>query len=159
MEKDGWEYDMFVYEATISKNAEGYFAQFEDIGAAYAPGDTLEEVIKAAAETLQLVLAEYLDSGMKLPKPTFRFSSEDTMRVAVAVEVSQDFIDRTKCVTVTEAAQELGVTKGRISHMLDAGILQALPFGNERLVTLASINARKMAPRGAGRPRKDPVRV
>jgi len=146
---------MYVYEATIIKDEKGYFAQFEDIEAAYAPGDTLEMVIEAAADTLQLLLAEYLDTGIQLPQPVFRLSNAETFRVAIAVEVSKEFIERTKCVTVTEAASELGVSKSRISHMLDSGILQALPFGNERLVTLASINARKAAPRNAGRPRKE----
>ncbi len=49
----------------------------------------------------------------------------------------------------------LGLSTGRISHMLDAGVLQAVPFGNERLVTLASINERKANPRKAGRPKKE----
>ena len=148
---------MFVYEATITKDEEGFFAEFADIGAAYAPGDTLENVIKAAAETLQLVLAEYLDSGIRLPKPVFQLSDKETLRIAIAVDVSQDFIKRTKCVTVTEAAHELGITKSRVSQMLNSGVLQALPFGNERLVTLASINARKINPRNAGRPHKELV--
>lgn len=38
--------------------------------------------------------------------------------------------------------------------MLDAGILQAVPFGNGRLVTLVSINARLKNPGKVDRPRK-----
>jgi len=96
---------------------------------------------------------------MILPQPVFKLSTDKVARVAIAVDVSSEFIARTKCVTVTEAAYELGVTRSRVSHMLDAGILQGIPYGNERLVTIASVNARKLTPRGAGRPRKESVKV
>jgi excisionase family DNA binding protein len=77
--------------------------------------------------------------------------------MAVSVEVTPEMIERMKCVTATEAARKLGVSKGRVTHMLNAGVLQAVPFGNDRLVTLASINERIENPRKAGRPRKDPA--
>ncbi|MEG0503646.1 MAG: helix-turn-helix domain-containing protein, partial [Raoultibacter sp.] len=66
-----------------------------------------------------------------------------------------EFIERTKCVTPTEAAEMLGLSKGRISHMLKSGVLQAVRFGDERLVTIASINKRKKASVGAGRPKTE----
>jgi predicted RNase H-like HicB family nuclease len=146
---------MYIYEATIRKEDDGFFVEFDDIDAAYASGDTIADAVQAATETLRLVLAEHIDTGLKLPKPNFKLSSNDILRVAIAVDVTPDFIERSKCVSITEAAEELGVTSSRISHMLDAGILQVVPFGNERLVTIASINERKANPKKAGRPRKD----
>jgi len=145
---------MFIYEATITKEDGYYHAEVEDIGAVYADGTSLEEAIKAAAETLKLVLAEYLDTGLQIPKPTFRLSSDDAMRVAIAVEVTQEFIEQSKCVSTSEAASMLGLSKGRITNMINSGVLQAVPYGKDRLVTLASINDRINNPRGAGRPRK-----
>ena len=38
--------------------------------------------------------------------------------------------------------------------MLDDGVLQPVPFGNDRLVTIASVERRKREPKRAGRPRK-----
>jgi len=146
---------MFIYEATITKEDGYYHAEFEDIGAAYADGATFEEAIQAAAETLKLVLAEYLDTGLLLPKPKFQLSSVDVTRVAIAVDVTQEFIEQSKCVTASEAANMLGLSKGRITNMINSGVLQAVPYGNDRLVTLASINNRINNPRGAGRPRKE----
>ena len=143
---------MYIYEATITKEDDGYIVQFDDISAAYAEGDSLQDALKAAAETLKLVLAEYIDTGMKLPEPVFKLSTDNKFRVAITVEVTREFIELTKCVSVTEAARELGVTKSRVCHMLDSGILQAIPFGNDRMVTISSINARRANPRGAGRP-------
>ncbi|MCL1796956.1 MAG: type II toxin-antitoxin system HicB family antitoxin [Eggerthellaceae bacterium] len=150
---------MFIYEATITRNEEGYFATVDDIGGVYADGDTFNEAIEGIVETLQLVLAEYLDTGMTLPKPSFQPSDTDSMRVAIAVEVSPEFIARSKCLTPTEAARELGLSKGRISQLLNCGKLQAIPFGNERLVTLASIHVYKKTSRKAGRPRKSEARA
>ena len=150
---------MFVYEATITKTDEGYHFEFEDIGAAYGDGETYKEAIEEAAATLQLVIATYLDSGMRLPEPVFRLPNKDETRVAVAIDVTQEFIEQTKCMTITDAAQDLGVSKGRIVQMINAGILQAVAFGNERLVTIASLNKRKANPRGAGRPKKEVIQV
>ncbi|MCL2807008.1 MAG: type II toxin-antitoxin system HicB family antitoxin [Coriobacteriia bacterium] len=150
---------MFIYEATITQEDDGHFVQFEDIGAAYAHGATLNEAMVAAAETLQLVLAEYLDTGLPLPEPVFRLSSDGAMRVAVAVDVGDEFIEQSKCVTASEAASRLGVSNARITHMLDSGVLQAVPYGKDRLVTLASINERLANPKKAGRPRKKLAQV
>ncbi|MCL2529032.1 MAG: type II toxin-antitoxin system HicB family antitoxin [Coriobacteriia bacterium] len=146
---------MYIYEATITKEDGYYYAEFADIGAAYADGATFEEAVKAAAETLKLVLAEHLDTGLQLPRPTFQLSSDVAMRVAIAVDVTQEFIEQSKCVPASEAARMLGLSKGRISNMINSGVLQAVPYGNDRLVTLASINDRLKNPRGAGRPRKE----
>jgi len=153
--------DRFIYEAELEKNETGgYSVTFPDVDGAFTFGDGLESSVDKAAEVLQLVIAGLLDEGEPLPKPRFRGHSDNAFRVAVSVEVSPEIIERVKCMTVTEAAKELRVTKGRICQMLDAGILQAVPFGNERLVTIASINARKANPGKTGRPskeRKQPV--
>ena len=144
----------FMYEAEFEKENTGYSVVFPQLPDAFTQGETLEESVDRAAEVLQLILAEYLDEGRKLPKPEYKGYSQNVFRVAVSVEVTPEFIECSKCVTAVEAANELGVTKGRVTQMLDTGILQAVPFGNERLVTIASINARKAHPRGAGRPKK-----
>lgn len=147
---------MFIYEAVLSRDEDGIYLKFPDFPGVVADGDDLEETVDAAAETLRLVLADFLDTGRKLPEPTLCFESQPG-RVAVCVDVTDDFIERTKCITQKEAAEELGLTKGRVSRMLDDGVLQAVPYGNDRLVTLASVEQRKRMPKKAGRPRKSVV--
>lgn len=146
----------FIYEAELKLNEyEGYSVVFPQLPDASTHGRDLAESVERAAEALELIIAEYLDEGKHLPSPTFSGHSEDTLRIAVSVEVTPELIERTKCVTATEAANMLGLSKSRVTHMLDAGILQTVPFGNDRLVTLASIKERLKNPKSAGRPRKE----
>lgn len=144
---------MYIYEAKLTEDEDGLYLTFPDFPGAIADGDDLAEVVEAAAETLKLFVAEYVDNGDPLPEPAYSFAAEPGS-VAIAVDVDEDYIQRTKCLTQKEAAEELGVSLGRISHMIDSGILQAVRFGNDRLVTIASVNKRKAAPKKAGRPRK-----
>ena len=145
----------FTYEAELEKDElGGYYASFPEIEGAFTDGDNLEHTVEMAAEVLELVLGGMIDEGKALPKAVFRGSSGDIIRIAISVEITPEDIERMKCLTVTEAAEYLAVSKGRISQMLDAGILETVSFGNDRLVTIASINERKRNPKRAGRPRK-----
>lgn len=58
-------------------------------------------------------------------------------------------------IAAAQAARELGVSAGRVTHMIDAGILDGYRSGRRTYVTEASIAARKAAPRDAGRPRRE----
>ena len=146
----------FFYEAELVANElGGYSVSFPQLPDAFTYGRDLQESVCRASEVLGLIIAEFLDEGIRLPNPVFSGHSSDTLRIGVSVEVTPEMVGRTKCVTATEAAEMLGLSKGRVSHMLDAGVLQSIPFGNERLVTIASINERKANPRKAGRPRNE----
>jgi predicted RNase H-like HicB family nuclease len=150
----------FLYEAELQPNElGGYSVTFPQLSDAFTYGKDLNEAVLRASEVLELVIAEYLDEGISLPEPVFEGHADDVLRIGISVEVTPDLIARTRCVTTSEAATMLNLSRGRVSHMLDAGILQALPFGNERLVTIASINERKANPRKAGRPGKDAMAV
>ncbi|MDR3307745.1 MAG: type II toxin-antitoxin system HicB family antitoxin [Coriobacteriales bacterium] len=144
----------FIYEAEFKDDSGGYFVSFPQLPDAFTQGDDFIQATERAAEVLQLVIASSIDTGETLPEPVFKGYCEGTLRTAVSVEVTPDLIERSKCVTVTEAAEMLGVTKGRVAHMLDDGVLQPITFSDTRLVTLASINNRLANPRKAGRPSK-----
>lgn len=146
---------MYVYQAIVETDEDGVlFGAFNDFNGCFASGKTVRELATELGEALRLTIAEYLDSGLALPE-SFLSIKENTL--TICVDVTTDFIERTKCMTVSEAADELGLTKGRISQLLSAGKLQAVEFGNERLVTIASVNARKAERPKAGRPQKAAV--
>jgi predicted RNase H-like HicB family nuclease len=148
--------DRFLYEAEFAPDEfGGYSVAFPQLPEAITFGDDIAECVERAAEVLELIVAEYLDEGKPFPVPVFSTSSRGVLRVAVSVKVTPDDIERTKCVTASEAAGILGVSNGRVTHMLDAGVLQAVPYGDGRLVTLASVNDRLKNPKSAGRPRKE----
>jgi excisionase family DNA binding protein len=75
------------------------------------------------------------------------------MAVVLSFETDESYIVDT--VTPAQAADLLGVSRGRVSQMIRDGILEARKdcMGSE--VLLASVNARLAEPRGAGRPRKE----
>ena len=146
----------YMYEAEFKPNELGcYSVRFPQLPDAFTFGADLPEALERASEVLELIIAEYLDEGKRLPSPVVQGHSESTLRGIISVEVTPEMIVRSKCVTTSEAASMLGLSRGRITHMLNAGVLQAVPYGNDRLVTLASINDRLKNPRGAGRPRKE----
>lgn len=140
----------YTYRATIEAYDDSWFVSFPDLPAAYSSGATLQEACEGAAESLRLVIAEYLDSGMTLPESRI----EDKPEAVFCVEVSDYYIARTKCMTVTEAAEELGVTPSRVSQLLSRGLLDAHELDGQRLVTIESINRRKANPPAPHRPPK-----
>ena len=146
----------FIYEAELTPNEYGgYSVSFPQLPEAFTFGHDMTESVQRAVEVLELIVAEYLDEGRRLPAPKFAGYSDGVLHCAISIEVTPELIERTKCVTAGEAARLLGLTKGRITNMLNAGVLQAVPFGNDRLVTLASINDRIANPGKSGRPRKE----
>lgn len=141
----------YTYEATIDLEQEGgYIVAAPSFDCMVAGGETVKEACENAAGCLQLLIADMLDNGEQLPEPTF----SEAPQLVLCVEVGDSFIKESACMTVTEAAEELEVSKGRVAQLLDAGLLTAARPAGKRMVTIASVNERKNSvPRG-GRPRK-----
>lgn len=141
----------FTYEATITQEEGSYLIDFPAFGGGvFADGDTLPEACESASTTLRLAIAEYLDSGLPLPPS----GDINTARAIFAVEVSDSFIAETKCLNYAEAAEFLNVSIGRISQMASEGQLEVYRHDGRKLITIASLNARKASQPKAGRPRK-----
>ncbi len=69
----------------------------------------------------------------------------------MAVNAGKETIRR---VTAAEAARRLGVTRGRVSQMVDAGLLETFELDGRTWVTESSVNARLEESPKPGRPRK-----
>ncbi len=141
----------YTYQGAISASEDGWYVDFPDFdGGCFADGNTIEEACKNAAETLRLTIATYIDDSKRLPPPTFC----NLPQAVFTVEVSNEYVAVTKCMTPTQAADELGVSVPRIIAMIDQGILEPYQNGGQRLVTIASVNERKANPVRRGRPTK-----
>lgn len=145
----------YTYEAKFEwqPEDEGWLATFPAFDGAVAFGHTIAEACDNAATVLRLFVAEYLDEGRDLPEPAFH---EPPLTV-VSVDVDDAYRVRTRCVTITEAAEELGVSTGRVSQLVTSGALDSVELGGRRYVTIASLNERKANHRGAGRPKLEAV--
>ena len=131
---------VYAYEGRLIKedDGQGYTIVVPQFPGTAAGGDTIEEVCQEIAGCLQLVIAEYLDTEMVLPKPVFN----DPPGVVICVEITDALIAESKCLTVGEAAKYLGVSPSRVCQLLSHGQLEEYRNGGQRMVTLASLNER-----------------
>ena len=60
--------------------------------------------------------------------------------MVLCVEVGDGFIRESLCMTLAEAAEELGVSPGRVDQLLDSGQLVAAYPTGKRMVTISSVN-------------------
>lgn len=143
----------YSYEAVFDYSAQDgcWYVDFPAFGGeAYADGGTMADAISNASEVLELTLCAYLDDGIPLPAATFH---EPPLSV-ISVDVSDEDIARSRCMSVGDAADELGVTPGRVSQLLSSGQLEPYMYGGTRLVTIASVMSRKASKPPAHRPSK-----
>lgn len=142
----------YLYGVDLEQGEQGeWYASFPQFPGAFADGDTMQEAIGNAADVLRMFIAEYLDEGKPLPDSGIR----DDTKAVISVDVSDSFRASSKCMTVSEAADALGVTPGRVSQLLTAGQLEPYMDGGTRLVTIESVNARLSSKPRTGRPRKE----
>ena len=130
----------YTYDAIIEKDKGGYAVTFPQFPEAVTFGKTRQEACKNAAEVLTLVLAERIEEGGEIPP-----QKHVAEVVFVNVNVSADDIQMSKCYTLEQAAEELGVSASMVSKLIDAGKLQSVAFGKKHMVTIASVNERKLS--------------
>ncbi len=115
-------------------------------------GRDVADAARMAADWLRGEVEHALMTGGELPAPTFGNAPEHGGTVGVvAVEASLEAMDT---VLASEAAQMLGVSRGRVSQMIKAGQLEGFQKGRSTFVTRDSVNARLAEAPRAGRPRR-----
>lgn len=144
----------YVYEAAfehvVDESGDYWTVDFPDFGGdCFTDGRTVEQAAANAVDVLVLTVASYVEDGWDLPRPTFH---EPPLAV-VCAEVDERAIEMTKCLTIAQAADELGVSRSRVSQLLSAGRLESREFDGRRMVTIDSVNARKASPPAPHRPR------
>lgn len=139
----------YVYEGKIEEDEGCWVATVPAFPGCFGGGDTIADACRNASEALRLFIAERLDTGVELPPQVI--SSEPG--VVFTVDVSDEFAAATKCMTVGEAAEALGVSPGRVSQLLSGGQLEPYQNGGTRMATIASVNARKRSKPAPHRPK------
>lgn len=135
-----YESGRFVDAVPLSISGEGTF------------GEDLDDAIESAADWLSSIVDDHLISGERMPSPSFGHSPEHGGRV-IAVAVSRSLSD-IPAMTAADAARELGISTARVSQLIRAGLLESWRDGTKRLVTRASVEARKAYDPRPGRPRR-----
>lgn len=115
-------------------------------------GRDMAEAAEMAADWLQAEMEHRAIHGLPFPAPTFgnelRHGGE---RLVVAVNAGKDTVPR---MTAAAAARELGVTPGRVSQMVKAGLLESFEDEGRTWISRGSVEARKAEAPKAGRPKK-----
>lgn len=122
------------------------FPQFDDMATS---GKTREEAIRNARELLEIEAADYLDENKRPPR------MQHIAEVAIIeVDVTREDSEQMKCVTKAQAAEELEVSRPRITALISSGILETKSFSGKEFVSLESVNQYRNSQRTAGRPKK-----
>lgn len=146
----------YIYEAVLHPDEDGgYWVTVPDLPGCISEGDTVEEAAFMAADAMKTYVASLLKNGSDLPKATFGTSAEDgALVIAVFFETDENYIITGEVMSAAQASRELGVTPGRVTHMIDAGVLDGYREGRRTYVTVESVERRKAEQPKAGRPRK-----
>ena len=63
---------VYVYPAVLKHGDDGYYVNFPDIENCFTDGDTRDEAIAMAEDVLPLMLCDYEDRNITVPKPSER---------------------------------------------------------------------------------------
>lgn len=115
-------------------------------------GIDVEDACESAADLLRETVRDYLMRGERMPAPVFdNVPEHGGVRVIVSVDASLDDMEK---ISASQAADMLGVSRSRITAMVENGLLDGWRDGRNSWITKASVDARLASPRGAGRPKK-----
>lgn len=140
----------YIYGAKLSREDDSFVLEVPGFTWCVGGGATLQEACENTAMGLRLIIAEYLENNRELPKPVF----SDNSLAVLCVDVDDSFLMKSKCMTIGEAAEELEISSGRVSQLASSGALKVVVINGKRMVTIESVNARKVHPPAAHRPRK-----
>lgn len=132
----------YTYEGSIERVEGDWVVHVGAFPGCFGCGKTIRKACAETAEALRLFIAEYIDSGRKLPMASF----SNPPGCVIAVEVDKSFIRESACMTISQAAQALGITRGRASQLAKSGLLDSVEVDGRRMVTIAGVNERKANP-------------
>jgi len=113
-------------------------------------GDGPKDTAETAADWLIETINDYLLRQKQLPEPTYGNQPVKGGLVAlISVDASRDSIET---VFACDAANMLGVSRARVTQLLNKGLLEGYRNGRTTFITLDSIKARLEESPKAGRP-------
>ena len=147
--------EKFAYQALLTPEDDGgYSVEIPDLPGCYSQGVDIKDAVEMAADAGKTYIASLMKDGERIPGATVREVPEGDREAWVFFETDASYIVDGPVVSAAQAARDLGGSAGRVTHMLDSGLLDGYRSGRRTYVTEASIEARKAAPVGPGRPRK-----
>lgn len=145
----------YVFQAVMTPGEEGgYDVIVPDLPGCLSYGDTCEQAAFEIADAMRTYVAALLRDGRSVPSPIFREVEPPEVSLIVHFETDESYLVEGEVVSAAEASRRLGISAGRVTHLLDAGLLDGYRRGRRTYVTVESIARRKASAARAGRPRK-----
>lgn len=113
-------------------------------------GTDFDDAMDSAVDWLEGMVDAHLTDGVELPERSLGHKPQHSGTI-IAIAVSRELGD-IPAMTAADAARELGVSSARIAQLCKAGLLDSWRDGTRRMVSRASVEARKGSPHEAGRP-------
>lgn len=145
----------YIFQAFLTPEDEGgYSVEFPDLPGCFSCGDTFHNAVAMGADAAKTYVASLLGHEEAVPEPQRHPCPSGAEDVMVFFEADPTYIVEGAVVSAAEASRRLGVSPGRITHMLDAGVLDGYREGRRTWISVASIEKRLSETPKAGRPRK-----
>ncbi len=145
-----------VYGAIIRPSEDGgYWAEVPDLPGCFGQGDDYMSTVESISDGIETHLAALREYGMPIPAAG-PVPAVDGGEV-VYVYADDDFRLGLPTVSAAEAARMIGVTKGRVSQLINEGRLVAERLADGTNVTVESIEQYMSSRRKVGRPKKEAV--
>ena len=138
----------YIYDAVATCDENGWFVEFPQFEECNTFANTRVEAARMARDRLEIEIADYLSQGKPLPP-----QKRTVECFAVCVSVTDEDLEKMDYMTLQMAADELGVSASRISHLIKAGKLERKFFDGHAMVSIESVNKYNESPRKAGRPK------
>lgn len=147
--------EKFVYQAFLTPEEDGGFStEIPDLPGCYSQGTDFKDAVEMTADAGKTYIASLMKDGDPIPSATTRDVPEGDREAWICFETDPSYIVEGDVVSAAQAARDLGVSAGRVTHMIDSGLLDGYRNGRRTYVTRKSIDARLASPHPAGRPKK-----
>lgn len=113
-------------------------------------GDDFDDAMDSAVDWLSEMVDAHLTDGVELPPRSLGHKPRHGGNI-IAIAVSRELGD-IPAMTAADAARELGVSSARVSQLCKAGLLDSWSDGTRRMVSRASVEARKEDSRASSCP-------
>lgn len=137
-------------ECVLTRDGDSWVAEFPQFGGVATSGRTRADALKAAREVLTLEAVELMDDDAHPPRPAHVAEVH-----VISVDVSEGDVEAAHCLTFTQAASRLGLSKSRVTALVKSGALDVRLVESRRMVTIESVNRLLASERKPGRPRID----
>ena len=145
----------YIYQAILTpENEGGYSVEVPDLPGCYSCGDDVADAAVMAADAAKTYVSLLLGNGEEVPKSTTREVPDGEEGIWVFFEADPSWIVTGPVVSAAEAARRLGVSPGRVTQMIDGGILDGYRDGRRTYVSTESIERRLAQDVRSGRPKR-----